>query len=109
MDSSDAGLLGLYVAANFVAPPLIHEAARRLKAGGYGGLADGLDAWAVPLLDVAFFYRSIRQQRHITERRVVRALAMDEKARAQTTQQGGPSRAASPPPTVSSARRAPRR
>ena len=74
MDDNDLGLMGLYVATNFVAPPLLHDVAQRLKANGYEQLGGELDVWGVPLLNMAFFYRSIRQQRHITEKRVMRAL-----------------------------------
>ena len=60
---SDMRLVGLYVATNYVAPPLIHQTAVALAEHGWPQTGKNVERWTEPILKTAFFYRSLRRQR----------------------------------------------
>ena len=63
-DHDDLRLVGLFVATNFVAPPLIHQAAISLAEHGWTQTAQNVERWTEPVLRTAFFYNSLHRQRH---------------------------------------------
>jgi len=63
-NNDDLRLVGLFVATNFVAPPVIHQAAVSLAQHGWTQTALNVERWTEPILRTAFFYNSLQRQRH---------------------------------------------